>query len=329
MAKEKELKPVLAPEAPANRLRVEILKLLKMLLFDPLLAQLELAKDNAKSPKSKLLQVIKAGKLQYRDGQFYGKVDSSVSKEIKELGGTFVGANRRWQLSPDKLTTDLKKAVEAQRLERERLERIFQQGLRDIEQSSQRMIAAVGFEQFAVSTEEEVNKRIRATLADAIAVQPELDAEAQKEMRKQYTENVRLSIVGFIDEEVKRFRTNILPEIRAGIGRDALTEYVQSRLKVGYTRAKFIARQENALFSSKQKELQYRSVGIEKYKWKAIGGRAGDGRTRQSHKHAHGKVFYWDHSKNKNPVRDGEGRPVHPGQDFGCRCQARPIVDSI
>lgn len=329
MAKQKELKPVLAPEAPATRLRAEIVKLLKLVFFDPLMAQLELTKNNAAPSKSKLLRMIQSGDLQYRNGQFYGKVNAAVSKELRELGATFSKTDKRWRLSPEKLTTDLKRAVEAQRVERERLERTFRQGLSRIQTSAQEMLASVGFESFAEDTDEEVSKRVRVSLADALAVQPTLEPEAQREMRKAYTENVRLSIVGFIDDEVKRFRKNILPEIQAGIGRTALTEYVQARLKVGYSRAKFIARQETALFTSKQKELQYRDAGIEKYRWKAIGGRAGDGRTRDEHKHAHGKIFFWDHSKNRNPVRNADGKPVHPAEDFGCRCQAIPIVDSI
>lgn len=321
MAKTKELKPVLAPEAPANRLRAEIIKILKLVFFDPLMAQLELTKNNAAPSKSKLLRMIRSGDLQYRNGQFYGKVNAGVSKELRELGATFSKTDKRWRLSPEKLTTELKRAVEAQRVERERLERTFRQGLSRIQTSAQEMLATVGFESFAESTEEEINKRVRVTLADALAVQPTLDADAQREMRKAYTDNVRLSIVGFIDDEVKRFRKNILPEIQAGIGREALTEYVQARLKVGYSRAKFIARQENALFTSKQKELQYRDAGIDRYRWKAIGGRSGDGRTRDEHRQAHGKIFYWSKDVGPNGARkpiDTDGVAKNPGESYNC-----------
>ena len=114
--------------------------------------------------------------------------------------------------------------------------------------------------------------------------------------------------------------------------RDQLRLYIQSRLKVSSTRAAFIARQETALFTSQQKKLLYLDAGVTRYKWKAIGGKAGDGRTRDSHAEAHGKIFYWDKPVGPNgdlkPV-NSKGEPVNPSVDFGCRCQAIPIVDKI
>lgn len=77
------------------------------------------------------------------------------------------------------------------------------------------------------------------------------------------------------------------------------------------------------------KQLMYEDAGVEKYRWKAIGGKKGDGRTRDNCCRAHGRIFYWDHSKNKNPARDDNGNPIHPGEMTGCRCQAIPIVDRI
>lgn len=69
--------------------------------------------------------------------------------------------------------------------------------------------------------------------------------------------------------------------------------------------------------------------GVTRYKWKAIGGKKGDGRTRDNCCRAHGRIFYWDHSKNKNPARDDNGNPIHPGEMAGCRCTAVPYVDRI
>ena len=329
--KQKELKPVLAPEAPAKALRAEIVKVLREAFFDPLLASIDLTLSNA-APKSKLLRQIESGKIQYTGSAFVGKFDSQVSKELRELGATFSKLDKTWRVNPQKLTTELKTAVDKQRADRERMEKQFRTSLARVERSAQEMLAGIGFESFAERAEEEIDKRVRVTLADDLAVQPTPDVEAQKQMRKSYTDNVRLSIQGFLDDEVKRFRSKLLPEIQAGIGRDAVTEYVQARLKVGFSRAKFIARQETALFTSKQKELQYQEVGIDRYRWKAIGGRSGDGRTRDEHRQAHGKIFYWSRDVGPNGARkpiDTDGVAKNPGESFGCRCQAIPIVDKI
>ena len=99
MAKQKELKPVLAPEAPAKALRAEIVKVLRAAFFDPLLASIDLTLNNA-APGSKLLRQIESGRIQYTGSAFVGKFDSQVSKELRELGATFSKLDKTWRVSP-------------------------------------------------------------------------------------------------------------------------------------------------------------------------------------------------------------------------------------
>ena len=61
---------------------------------------------------------------------------------------------------------------------------------------------------------------------------------------------------------------------------------------------------------------RYKSVGVQKYRWST----AGDNRVRPEHKALNGKIFDWD-----NPPLSTGGK--HPGEDFGCRCIAIPIVE--
>lgn len=329
MANQTELKPVDASDLVSRKLKAEIVRILKTTFFDPLAAQLELTRDNAAPTKTALLRKIESGDIQYMGDGFIGKFDAQASKQLREMGATFNKSQRKWVIGRQRLTTPLKRAVTKQIADRETLAKRAREVLARVDTSAKQMIANLSFDAFALGNEQEIDAKLRASMADALAVQPQLTDDQKKQLRAEYTENVKLSIAGFVDDEVKRFRKSLLPEIQAGVGRGALTEYVQKRLKVGITRAQFIARQETALFTSKQKQLQYQDVGIETYRWKAIGGKRGDGRTRDEHRQAHGKIFFWDQSKNKNPVRNGDGQPVHPGQDFGCRCQAVPIVDSI
>lgn len=328
MAKQKELKPVMPAEAPQQRLRAEIVRLLKIVFFDPLEQQLDVIRNNA-APKSKLLKKLESGEIQYTGDGFVGKLDSESSRQLKLLGARFIKARRAWVIASQKLPPAIKQAVDKQVRQREALAKYSREVISRVEVASKQIMAGVTFESFAADTEEDMTKKLRISLADDLAVQPQLSEEQKQQMRKAYTDNIKLSIEGFVSEEVQRFRNKLMPQIQAGIGREALADYVRKRLKVGYSRAKFIARQETALFTSKQKELQYRDAGIEQYRWKAIGGKRGDGRTRDEHRQAHGKIFFWNHAKNKNPVRNDQGQPVHPGQDYGCRCQAIPIVEEI
>jgi uncharacterized protein with gpF-like domain len=45
---------------------------------------------------------------------------------------------------------------------------------------------------------------------------------------------------------------------------------------------------------------------------------------RPDHKRLDGKIFNWDDAPISNTKT---GKRAHPGQDYGCNCVARPIVD--
>jgi SPP1 gp7 family putative phage head morphogenesis protein len=180
-----------------------------------------------------------------------------------------------------------------------------------------------------------LQKEMQRTVPNAMAVQPTMSDDERKHVEENYSKNVALSIQGFVDSEVQRFRDKVIPKIQAGMDRRELRDYVQGRLGVTKDRAKFIARQETSLYISNLKEAGYRDAGIEKYRWKAIGGNRGDGRTRDDHMDAHGKEFFWDHQKN---LADPKIRPFivyqddvpqHPGTAFNCRCVAIPIVEEL
>jgi SPP1 gp7 family putative phage head morphogenesis protein len=328
----KELKPALEPETLSDPLRDEILRLLRVLFFDPLTQQFEATKNNAAPKRSKLARLIESGDLVYSGGTFTGKLDAETGKLFRELGARFNKTKRGWDIPIPRLPLELQTAVNAQIEGRKRLEQEAREAVARIQATAKGIIPRIDLSGLAMSASARMDERVQATLREAIAVQPTLSGEQQKAMRKKYTENVQLSIVGFIDSEVLRFRKEVLPNIQQGMFRSDLQQYIQKRLNVGRTRAKFIARQETSLFTSQQKELQYLEAGIQKYKWQAIGGKRGDGRTRDSHRQAHGKVFFWGKPVGPDgalkPV-NGEGKPVDPGIDFQCRCVAVPIVETI
>ena len=58
-----------------------------------------------------------------------------------------------------------------------------------------------------------------------------------------------------------------------------------------------------------------RKTGSNKYKWRT----QKDSRVRLTHRKLEGKIFSFD----KPPIIDG--RPLHPGEDYNCRCVAIPV----
>lgn len=322
-----------APDTWAMPLQTEIERLLYTLFFAPLMQEIEETKDNAIEKKGALITAIDSEKLVYKDGFFEGEQNSLTSRVLKNMGAIFNKQKKAWAIPVEKLPVDIRNALGKAIQRAANRERKLQSALTHIQDVVKQIMPKFSFQGVSRETLLKMKDKVRRTIPNEMAVQPKIDKDAQKKLNDDYTSNVQLSIVGFLDDEVLKFRDKVLPNIKAGMSRIELQRYIDSRLKVGKERAKFIARQETGLFTSKLKEVQYKSAGIEKYRWKAIGGSRGDGRTRDSHMQAHGHIFYFDRDKNDEgifkPTQEGTGKFVNPSQSWSCRCQAVPIVDEI
>lgn len=327
----KELEPIVTPKTLSKPLADAIRQFIRKYFFDELMKDLKPELENAAPAQSKLLRAIERRTVRYVDGVFVGKFEAAISKELKELGARYSRSRKGYEIALTQLPAPMQSKVERILKEQTKLETKLTQSLNKATKRVADEMMAFDFDRYADMTEEFIDERFDR-LSDRLAVTPRLDTTQLDELRKSYTDNVRLSISGFVDSEVQTFRRKLMPEIKAGVGRARIFEFVQSRLKVSDNRAAFIARQETALFTSKQKEVQYKGLGIRTYRWKAIGGRRGDGRTRESHMEAHGKIFYFDKPVGPNGDRkpkDTDGKYKNAGEPFGCRCQMIPIVDEI
>jgi SPP1 gp7 family putative phage head morphogenesis protein len=93
---------------------------------------------------------------------------------------------------------------------------------------------------------------------------------------------------------------------------------------VSANKAKFLARQETSLMTTKLKETRYREAGVNEYKWKTVAGSKLHP-VRPSHKILEGRIFRWDDPPITTPPGEAVRRN-NPGQDYNCRCFAQPIV---
>lgn len=87
---------------------------------------------------------------------------------------------------------------------------------------------------------------------------------------------------------------------------------LQKQIDISERRAKFIARDQMASLNAVITEAKQTALGITEYEWIT----AGDERVRPEHQAQNGKVYKWS-----DPPATG-----HPGEDFNCRCIARPII---
>ena len=324
--KTRELKPIVTKDAWHKRLQVKIAAVLQRQIYDALISIAEdCTFENAKD--SALIGALKGGQVRLVGSTITGKFNAAIAKELRSYGATYDNRRKAYDTSKANLPERVVSAAIRAQASMARLATGLNAIISSIPERVTQGLEQIDWLGNAADVEEEFEDDFRETVSRVISVQPKITKVMRAEIRKGYTENVERSIKGFAQDETEKLRSMIQTFVTAGRPRASLVTDLQARLRVSRERARFIARQETSLFTSQLKQTQYENAGISQYRWKAIGGKAGDGRTRDSHRAAHGKIFFWDQSLNENPVRDEKGNPQHPGTEFNCRCQAVPIVE--
>ena len=160
-----------------------------------------------------------------------------------------------------------------------------------------------------------------------IAIGLKVDPAIEATLRKTLVENMEISIKDWASEEIVRLRERVQQNALAGWRPDRLARQIAVERGISARKANFISSQETSLFVSNWREERAKQLGSTRYKWST----SHDARVRptrpgetNNHRVLNGRVFFWSDP----PVVDSAtGRKCHPGQDFGCRCVAMPIID--
>ncbi len=116
-------------------------------------------------------------------------------------------------------------------------------------------------------------------------------------------------------------RMKVQENVLAGNRYEGLVSDITKSFNVTASKAKFLARQETKLMTTKLKEDRYKEAGISEYKWVCVTG-SKNHPVRPMHKKNNGMIFSFDNP----PTVDENGSRKNPGQDYNCRCMAVPIV---
>ena len=100
---------------------------------------------------------------------------------------------------------------------------------------------------------------------------------------------------------------------------EVLAAELRERFEVSQSRAELIARDQVLKLNGQINQTRQRAVGIVEYEW----GTSRDGKVREAHRDLDRTIQRWD----SPPVVDPRtGRRGHPGEDFQCRCTAKPVM---
>lgn len=154
-----------------------------------------------------------------------------------------------------------------------------------------------------------------------------IDAFSNSPAMREYLKASAYSNAGLIKSIPSRYLEEVgiqvAENMRAGMRPSYIVEALQKNYGVTERRAKFIARDQTGKIQGDLAEKQQRGAGFEYFQWID----SDDSRVRHWHSEianrvtAYGKgVYRWDDL----PLSE-TGQPIKPGQDYNCRCIAKPV----
>jgi len=217
----KELEPITVKDSWHKDLRAKIQEILEHFFIAPLLdATKETELENAKGDS--LRTAIRNGLVWYDGLYFRGKRSVALSKELREIGATFSKAQRAWRLEVHRMPTWLYDAVQARKEAAKALQIKLDKTLASVQKRLADITPKLSFSVEAARQDRALQKEMQRTVPNAMAVQPTMSDDERKHVEEKYSQNVALSIQGFVDSEVQRFRDKVVPKIQAGMDRREL-----------------------------------------------------------------------------------------------------------
>ena len=144
-----------------------------------------------------------------------------------------------------------------------------------------------------------------------------LTPEIQEALGAFRRENVAL-IRSIADTQLAQVETLVNEAATSGMRVETLRNRIQERFQVSRSRAQLIARDQVLKTNAQLTQVRHASVGVIEYEWVT----SKDERVRETHQALDGTIQRWD----SPPVTNDNGDTNHPGEDFQCRCVARPII---
>ena len=294
------------------------------LIYQPILEVLAQVKQgrlklNAEDPVDLyLMKKIQNGDILY-DGEFMlGRFDAKASKQLRALGGLWDMKRKGYRLSPGKLTPNLKTAISASK---SRTKQINDGLMNVLGQSADNIDTAIQDINLDGALDEILSGLQTQTIKamDSIGVKYTLTHGQKEVIKKEYTENMEKYIKDFSVEHIKNLRQDVESNSMDGYRFSKLTDGIEYRYGTSKNKAKFLARQETSLFMAKFRQQRFVDAGVNFYRWQTVG----DSKVRDRHQQLNKKIFQFG---DPPVVDEGTQKRGEPGEDFNCRCIARPIT---
>lgn len=276
------------------------------------------ARDLRNAKADPVVNALLSGQVQYEDSTFSGEFSATISRALRSYGAVWDKRAGTFAITPELLPPSITEAAAQYQDAAVRLHDALRSKLDEVERGLSSLVAAHEVDSTVTITKME--QGFNSDYAKAIG-KDELSPQARVRLEEDYSNNMKLWVQKFSAEEIRDLRDVVSKNAEQGYRFDHLVKKIQNRYDVSQTKAEFLARQETSLLVSKHREQRFGDVGITEYIWDT----AGDADVRPSHKKLNGRKFKFA----EPPVVDeATGRRANPGEDFSCRCAARPVIPS-
>lgn len=296
-----------------------------LILFKPTLAVIDDYNPQAEkviqlrnAAEDPLRDALATGRIQYADGVFSGNFSAAISGGLRSIGAKFDKRAKTYRLDVGRVPAWVKGEAANYQSKARQAHIMLKQKLNEIQENLNR---SVNF--YTVNADKTID-RIEggfAPIARELTVTPSLSEDSKAKLSSDYTENMKLWIKKFAEEQTQDLRSLVEKNATEGYRFDKLIGSIKRRYGVTANKAKFLARQETGLFMSKYRKERFQEAGVRRYKWST----SHDARVRHDHRELDGTV--WQYSQ--PPVVDKfTARRANPGEDYNCRCVDIPILEA-
>lgn len=329
------LNPIFETPEDYERLEEEITRYFREVVYEPLLsaigapARLEnaltgkLVLGAMVSDMEYLAHAIQSGQIRFHRGQFKGAFSARVSRTLKALGAKWDRKQGSFAVPQNELPLELQQVIAVsesrfQRVAEKLTEKLndIQRSIRPVDETELMFDMAKLFDRSIFKVDTNIQKTLKN-----LTIQPTLSGPARARIAAEYSKSLMLPIQSFTKHETLELRQRIMEKAYSGHRYEAIVSEIQASYGVSQRKAKFLARQETNLLMAKFKQVRYQEAGSDEYIWGCVAGSANHP-VRHFHRLNEGKRFRWSVGA---PINE-RGERKNPGQDYNCRCFARPIV---
>jgi SPP1 gp7 family putative phage head morphogenesis protein len=309
------LKPLRSPRKSERIIEKQILSFIEEEIFAKIISAFEEENKILNNSKNEIINRLNKNEIEFYNNKFKGKFSSSISSTFRKLGATFNKVDNSFSFKdPASMPFDIQTAIASQQTNATFLNETVLSEIDNLNINLDNIDFASNYEDVIKNLDKKFKGNIKIAGIDFNDLLP----EAKEQIAKEWSENLKLYVKDFVDEQVIELRNFVQQNATQGFRASNLEKKLQKQFNISKNKAKFLARQETSLFTANYAKQRYQIAGVDEYIWST----SQDERVRDDHKRLNGKKFSFDNP----PIVDlNTGKTANPGEDF-CRCVAIPVI---